>query len=130
MFNFTSIPMRYRKKRVSLESNVSYSYDSFENYRTTDILGQLNGGINWGGFFIDKNNPFGIYEYDDFEDYVDGSNLSGSFGGNKGWQGSYVARDNPYGLKSYDNFETYTDGASLAGSNDASSGSWAGSYVG
>jgi len=127
MFNFTTIPIRYRKQRTSL--NISFSYDNFEYYSITDILGDLNGGFNWGGYFIDKNNPFGIYEYDDFEGYTDSADMGGLFGGNKGWSGSYVSRNNPLGLQSYDDFETYTDSDSLNGLNNVTSGSWDGSYV-
>jgi hypothetical protein len=125
MFNFSSIPLRYRKQRTSL--NISHSYDDFEYYRINYDLNNLNGGVNWTGIYISRNNPLGITTWEDFESYTSASNLNGLNYGNN-WSGSYVSRNGLLGIISQDDFESYTSASNLGGLNGGTSG-WSGSYV-
>ncbi len=113
--------------RQSVQGGPSFPNDDFESYTTNAQVNGLNGGGHWGGAFVDRFNPVGIYEQDDLEGYADGVAVDALNGGNLGWSGAYVDRDNPLGIKAIDDLESYSDGASVNALNGGSD--WGGAFV-
>lgn len=65
--------------------------DDFESYTAGQLLGGLNGGVNWNGPWVSRSGQFGILATDDFESYTPTDGLDTLNGGN-GWAGPWVSR--------------------------------------
>ncbi len=78
-------------------------------------------------YIIPISNPLNPWPYDNFENYISSSNLSGS---NLGWSwnGIWMAGGYFANIYAYDSMETYLTSSAVSESNGGI-GSWSGGYL-